>query len=166
MVESLKLLKEKGEDVYVVCTGNTNDYRDPSYFGRLKNKISEFGLEDRFIILGLIPFSHLFAFMRQSVALLNPSLFEGWSTTIEEAKSLGKRVLVSNLPVHIEQNAPKAIYFNPFSAEDLASKMFICWREYKSEPDLDLEREARDMIASRMKIFGEKFVKIIERTHR
>ncbi len=38
-----------------------------------------------------------------STALINPSQFEGWSTTVEEAKSLGVKMLLSDLEVHKEQ---------------------------------------------------------------
>ena len=41
--------------------------------------------------------------MCASVALLNPSHFEGWSTTVEEARALGVPMLLSDLDVHLEQ---------------------------------------------------------------
>jgi glycosyltransferase involved in cell wall biosynthesis len=41
--------------------------------------------------------------MRASTALINPSLFEGWSTTVEEAKSTGTPMILSDLGVHREQ---------------------------------------------------------------
>lgn len=43
-----------------------------------------------------MPYEHVPALLRESVALLNPSLFEGWSTTVEEGKSPGKHVLMSD----------------------------------------------------------------------
>ena len=37
--------------------------------------------------LGKVPYSDLINLINQSKALINPSLFEGWSTSIEEAKN-------------------------------------------------------------------------------
>ena len=64
-------------DIVVVCTGNTNEYRDPHYFGRLLSGISQAGLRESMILPGFVPREDLYALMRQSVAVLQPSLFEG-----------------------------------------------------------------------------------------
>lgn len=42
--------------------------------------------------------------MKHAIAIINPSLFEGGSTTVEEAKSLLKVIILSGIPVHREQN--------------------------------------------------------------
>jgi glycosyltransferase involved in cell wall biosynthesis len=52
-------------------------------------------------------------------ALLNPSRFEGWSTTVEEAKAVGTPMLLSDIPVHREQ-APNARFFGTEDAAALA----------------------------------------------
>lgn len=46
-------------------------------------------------MLGLVPRSDVIALMRYSISLINPSFFEGWSTTVEEAKSMGKQIILS-----------------------------------------------------------------------
>ena len=103
VIEALRLLKHEYPEIVVVCTGNTADPRNPDHFASLKAAIARHGLRDNIIILGLIPYSHVFPLMRQSLAVLQPSLFEGWSTTVEEAKSVGKPMLLSDIPVHREQ---------------------------------------------------------------
>ena len=40
-------------------------------------------------------------------------MFEGWSTSVEEAKILDKKILLSNIKVHKEQNPKRSYYFNP-----------------------------------------------------
>ena len=60
--------------------------------------------------------AHLFQIMRRSLAVLQPSLFEGWSTTLEEARSIGKRTIVSDIAVHREQDLHTAMYFRPRDA--------------------------------------------------
>lgn len=163
VIDALKILKERKDNVFVVCTGSEKDYRNPGYFNLLKEKIKEYDVESNIALLGLVPIEDLYAFMRQSVAVLNPSLFEGWSTTVEEAKSLGKRVLVSDISVHREQDAPGAAYFNPMDPEDLADKMSIMWKGYMPGPDLEMEENARSLLESRTIAFGREFFNILER---
>ena len=67
-----------------------DDYRNKDHVDELKNYISTCGLENNIRLLGFIDYNDLFYFMRHCVSIINPSLFEGWSTTVEEAKSLGK----------------------------------------------------------------------------
>ena len=62
--------------------------------------------------------------MRASIAVINPSLIEGWSTTVEEAKSLGVPLILSDIPVHREQNQ-EVMFFDPRSARSLAETMLL-----------------------------------------
>jgi hypothetical protein len=59
--------------------------------------------------------------MHHAIAVLNPSLFEGWSTTVEEAKAQGKQMILSSLPVHMEQaQEHRARFFYPEDSGALA----------------------------------------------
>ena len=55
--------------------------------------------------------------------MLNPSLFEGWSTTVEEARAMGTPMVLSDLEVHREQMDDAAIYFERNSALSLANAL-------------------------------------------
>ncbi len=103
VIEALAQLRASQPDVRVVCTGNTADHRDPMYFGELLAEVSRRGVRDNFVVLGWVPQAHIFHLMRQAVAVLQPSRFEGWSTTVEETKSVGKSMILSDIPVHREQ---------------------------------------------------------------
>ena len=59
----------------------------------------------------MIPLSHVYALLRACTGLINPSRSEGWSTTVEEAKSFGVPMILSDLDVHREQTAGAASYF-------------------------------------------------------
>jgi hypothetical protein len=80
-------------------------------------------VEKQFKILGVIPYEEMISLMHYSQAVINPSLFEGWSTSVEESKILNKRILLSDIPVHKEQNPSKGEYFNLSSPLELAKKM-------------------------------------------
>lgn len=104
----------------IVSTGNPFDKRDPSYASEMLAKLEAHGLTDKFIVLGLVPYSDILALNARSVALINPSLCEGWSTTVEEAKALGTPLILSDLAVHYEQAGELATFFDRTSPIDCA----------------------------------------------
>jgi len=57
------------------------------YFDSVMRQIAERNLSRNFRYLGMIPLSHVYALLRVCAALINPSRFEGWNTSVEEAKS-------------------------------------------------------------------------------
>jgi glycosyltransferase involved in cell wall biosynthesis len=120
VVEALGVLRERGGAPTVIATGDTRDPRRPDHYDSLRSRAEKLGIGDRFRALGLVPYEDMAALMRDSAAVLNPSRCEGWSTSVEEAKSMGKRVLLSDLAVHLEQAPERGIYFGPDDAEALA----------------------------------------------
>ncbi len=120
VLDALALLRSRGVDVVVVSSGKQMDERHPEYFPKFKAKLDSLGLHNQLRLLGLIPYADLAALMRASAGLINPSLFEGWSTPVEEARALGVPLLLSDLPVNREQVGDQARYFNPHSASELA----------------------------------------------
>lgn len=123
VIEALGLLKQQGISIVVAVTGNPLDPRHPEYVRQLKSKVESFGLLDNFKILGLVPRSHVISLMRTCTALINPSYFEGWSSTVEESRTLGIPLLLSDIAVHREQMREVATYFDPDDAKDLAVKL-------------------------------------------
>jgi glycosyltransferase involved in cell wall biosynthesis len=96
--------------------------------------------------------------LRKSLAIIQPSLFEGWSTVVEDARALGKSLILSNLPVHLEQNPPHAHYFDPTSPEALAEQIALLWNNAQPGSDLDREEEARQQSQKNVKDFGNRFL--------
>ncbi len=123
VIEALRILRQKSSNPVVAASGREEDYRHPQHFARLQALVSAYGLTHNFRFLGTVPRPHVFALMRVCTALINPSLSEGWSTPVEEAKSLGVPMLLSDLRVHREQAGDRACYFDPEAAEQLASLM-------------------------------------------
>lgn len=111
VVDALTNLKKSGRDVVVAVSGSPSDPRDAGYFDRLMQQVKDRDLETNFRYLGIIPLDHVYALLRSSVALINPSRFEGWSTTVEEAKSFGVPLILSDIDVHREQAGGAACYF-------------------------------------------------------
>ncbi len=127
VIEALGLLIKDGKNVQVLTTGNDVDYRHPEFFPSLMDRAGQLGVRDIFRHLGLVPLADLAGLMRGALAIINPSFFEGWSTTVEEAKSLDKRIILSDIPVHREQNPNHASFFPPDDFHALADKLWEVW---------------------------------------
>lgn len=120
VLDALSILKSRGKQVVIAASGKQYDPRSPNHFQSFKASLDQRGLASSLRLLGLIPYADLSALLTCCQALLNPSLFEGWSTTVEEARALGTPMLLSDLEVHFEQVGDQAHYFKRNSAENLA----------------------------------------------
>jgi glycosyltransferase involved in cell wall biosynthesis len=126
-------LKSQGLRVDLVCTGPTHDNRHPEFFPKLKSEIKALGIEQQVHILGMIPREDQICLIRASQAVLQPSQFEGWSTVIEDARSVGKPVIASNFPVHLEQNAPGSSFFHMGDSDACARAIAIFIQKEKDQ---------------------------------
>ncbi|MFN8346800.1 MAG: glycosyltransferase [Spirosomataceae bacterium] len=122
--QAIHHLQSQIEDFQVVFTGKEEDYRNPEYINSLKEFIIDKGLTQKIVSLGVIPREHQLGLMKHALAVIQPSKFEGWSTVVEDAKSLKKQILLSNLPVHVEQMGDLAYYFDSDSSEQLKELMY------------------------------------------
>ena len=113
IIESVELLKKDIEDILVIFSGKENDYRNTAYVDDLKRMVKEKGLEKNILFLGFIDRKEQLCLMKNAIAIIQPSLFEGWSTVIEDAKAMNQFVIASDLRVHKEQLVQNALFFNP-----------------------------------------------------
>lgn len=75
--------------------------------------------------IGFIPKEDLEKLIVASLAIIQPSLFEGWSTVIEESKQYNKYLIASDIAIHFEQmeNYPNKIFFSKSDPLDLSEKI-------------------------------------------
>jgi glycosyltransferase involved in cell wall biosynthesis len=157
VVDALRLLRDRGVNIVVASSGNPQDPRHADHYARLRDQVAREGLMEHFLFLGNIPSRDVAILMRSSVAMLNPSLFEGWSTTVEEAKSLGVRMVLSNLAVHREQTGAAAEFFDPNDPVAIAESLEKVWSEYHAPPSLTEQRAAAASAELRIRDFAEQF---------
>ena len=155
VIEALALLRARGQVVCVAASGKQEDERHPEHFPEVQRRIEASGIGGSLRLLGLIPYAHLASLMRASTALLNPSLFEGWSTPVEEARSIGVPLVLSDLAVHREQAGSRALYFDRHSAASLADALAAC----KPVPDDDAEARGAE---ARVEVFAAQFAQLAE----
>lgn len=110
--DAIERAAEQGWNGQLICTGSAHDHRQPGFVADLERRMA--ALEERGLVrnLGQVPRSGVVALLQSTRALINPSLFEGRSTTVEEAIALGIPMLLSDLPVHMEQAAGRAHFFD------------------------------------------------------
>ncbi|MGD9669407.1 MAG: glycosyltransferase family 4 protein [Hyphomicrobiaceae bacterium] len=161
VVEALKLARQRGTPLKVVSTGHTADRRHPDHFPALVEQIKVAGCTEDFKILGVVPYGDAATLMRYAVAIINPSLFEGWSTSVEESKSLGKTVILSDIPVHREQAPPHGHYFAPHEAEALLEHMVSVRSSYTREGDLIQQALAQQQFPERLRGFAMAYEDIV-----
>lgn len=118
--KALNELNKRGRCYTLALSGQTHDYRHAGHMESLLALVERLGVGANLRWLETIPYSDLLHLIAGAKALLNPSLFEGWSTTVEEAKSLGTAMALSSLDVHREQATGRAVFFDPADAGSMA----------------------------------------------
>ena len=159
--KAIKNLKAKGVEINLLCSGSLSDYRNTEFINEIKSYVIDNKLEDNIKILGLIDYIDVLYFMRYSIAVINPSLFEGWSSTVEECKSIGKNMILSNLKVHKEQNPAGSSFFELDNIETLEALLESMWKEETIQPNTMLEQAAAEILPERTYQFAKKYEAIV-----
>ena len=121
IIKAIAELKEQGINVVVAFSGKENDNRNPDYFQGLKKVVEVNDLTDNIKFLGFLDREVQLQLMKHSKAIIQPSLFEGWSTVIEDAMAMNQTIVASDLEVNIEQLGKKGIYFERLNHSQLAN---------------------------------------------
>lgn len=160
--EAVRILRDRGVEVTVVCTGSTWGFRGTDYFDRLTLFIAEHALEDRIRILGMLPRADQMALTRRAIAVLQPSRFEGWSTVIEDGKSLGKRIVASDIEVHREQleTLPDSQLLPQSDPDSWAATIESIWKTSEPGPDIARETKATAALVARRLECGSTFASV------
>ncbi|WP_323894324.1 glycosyltransferase [Aeromonas allosaccharophila] len=115
LIDAVGIIKSKGDrlNYQIVCSGSKEDFRFKGHYKNLLSLIDRYQLNEHDIcFLGQIDFEDVQALLCGSMAIINPSLFEGWSTVVEEARCLGKKLILSDINIHLEQGCgTNATYF-------------------------------------------------------
>jgi glycosyltransferase involved in cell wall biosynthesis len=151
--KALKILHEQSVKCVVAFSGKESDSRDAGYFKELKDFVSVNKLEEEVRFLGFIDRREQLALMKNSLAIIQPSLFEGWSTVVEESKAMNKLVIASDINVHKEQLQSNVLFFERNSPMDLVEKIKSCVLNQQVQNTIDYNE-------NRLK-FAEDFMNII-----
>lgn len=118
-------------EIGLVCTGQTEDYRFPNYFSELEELITNLKLNNRISILGYIPKKHQLQILKNTIAVIQPTLFEGGpgGGAVYESVAYGIPSIVSDIPVNLELDDESIVFFNAGSSVDLMEKMELIYHK-------------------------------------
>ena len=154
ILKSLVLLKELNKlDFLVAFSGKEYDYRNPQYFKELNDFCKKNNIQDHVLFLGFIDRKEQLYLMKNSLAIIQPSLFEGWSTVVEDSKKINQNCIVSDLKVHREQLKDDGYYFNPNDENQLAEVLSRFSENEIDKPDFNYDFDCEN--------FGRNFLEII-----
>ena len=127
------------KDIFLVCTGQTQDARFPDYFETLQRLIIELNLSDNVLILGYIPKIDQLQILKSCIAIIQPTLFEGGpgGGAVFESVAYGVSSIVSDIAVNKEIEDETVTFFNTGSEIDLAKKMLDIFQKGKQEYSTD-----------------------------
>lgn len=162
VIRALAELKARGKPLTIISTGKTADFRQPDFFARVEAEIRTLGVADVYRVLGIVPYEDVVSLMHHCAFVINPSRFEGWSTTVEEAKAAAKHILLSDIAVHREQ-APASADF--FQATDVAQLQDLLWARWSTRESLAATHSVapRQEHSARRRAFAENYLAIVER---
>ena len=155
VIKAAQILKKQGNPVIIAFSGKENDNRNPGYTEKLKGYVQENNLNDVIRFLGFLDRREQLKLMKHAVAVIQPSLFEGWSTVIEDAMAMNQKVIASDLEVNKEQLGDKGLYFERQNAQGLVEKILSVWSE--NNQTIDYHYEAK------LGSFGNTFKSVINR---
>jgi glycosyltransferase involved in cell wall biosynthesis len=129
VLKAVKLLKAKNINITVLFSGHEDDPRDKEYVNGLKKYILDNDLTSNIRFLGFLDRKEQLKILQNALAVIQPSLFEGWSTVVEDSKALNQFVIASALDVHKEQLKNNCLFFDPLKEEALAHVLEKCLEE-------------------------------------
>lgn len=163
LFEAIKILKENGIDITLVLTGAKKDYRAPEYYEELMQYIKVNNLQENILVLGFIDRAEQIFLIRRSLAVIQPSLFEGWGTVLEDCRALGKKVLLSDIEIHTEQKTDETIFFEKSNYIDLSEKIYeVLGVDTNNEL---VESRAREKAKINVEKYAKNFIDIVIETY-
>jgi glycosyltransferase involved in cell wall biosynthesis len=125
VVEALALARAQGSPIFMVFTGEMNDYRAPGYATHLMSQVQRLGVADDCLFLGLVPKLDQIAIMKSAIAVVQPTLFEGnpGGGAVCDAIGVGCPVIVSDIPVNREIEKYVDTFFSPTDPASLLQSM-------------------------------------------
>ena len=144
-IKAIKLLNERnGTDIKIICTGFKIDYRGNDHVEQITNYIRENEIENQVIFTDYLERKELLNLINNSIALIQPSLYEGGpgGFASADAVSLNKKVIISDIEINNEiSNDIRFIFFESNNEDDLSIKLENCIQNNKNE---NLNYEYRD----------------------
>jgi glycosyltransferase involved in cell wall biosynthesis len=119
LLEAYRIYREMSlrDDLLVIAGGK--GWKSGAFF----NKLKQHAFRHDIIMAGYVDRGTLGALYRHALALVYPSLYEGFGLPVAEAMSCGTPCLLSSNSSLPEVGGEAALYFDPLEPEDIADSM-------------------------------------------
>ena len=154
ILKAAVLLKTRKVTFQMVFTGSTKVESESSYYPSLLDFVHKNDIQKEIRFLGIVDRSEQLALMKNAEALVQPSLFEGWSTLVEESKALNKHIVLSDLAIHKEQIDVNCTFFDPLNENQLADILEIIFRNGVEVTPYDYNIDIRNYAKRILEIFN------------
>ncbi|MBC1256751.1 glycosyltransferase family 4 protein, partial [Trichormus variabilis] len=125
---------------YELWLAGPNDAR---YTPTLQAQVEELGITHRVKFLDYVSYSELPVIINQAIALVFPSLWEGFGFPVLEALACGTPVITSNLSSLPEVAGDAAILINPYNTAEITDAMQNIANDVKLQSHLSTQGIAR-----------------------
>ena len=151
VLKAMAFIKKAGANINVIFTGKYDYAPSKDYVEMLQNFIRNNHLKDQVFFTGFISRNEQIQLIQNALAVIQPSLFEGWSTVIEDAKALDKFIVASDIAINREQLKDNMVFFDPHNDLELAKHLselytadnLLCDSHY----DRNIKQSKEDLIA-------------------
>ena len=77
---------------------------------------------------------------------------------------MGKQIILSDIPVHREQNPERAMFFDPANPKELAKAIRECVRQWNPEEERVCAKRAHERQSGRTEAFASTYEEIVLQT--
>lgn len=143
LLEALKVLRDQGLAIPVVCTGAQNGFDIP-----VREAAARLGVAEQVIFTGFVDPIQLRSLYRLARLLVFPSLFEGWGMPILEAFAAELPVTCSNVTCLPDLTAGAALLFDPRDPGGIAAAIGDLWTDEAKRSEMTRRGLARASLFS------------------
>lgn len=115
LIKAFNKFTQKNSDIKLILVGD--------HYGVYQSRPIEEFSSDRVIITGFVPDEELGILLKNALAFIHPSVYEGFGMPIIEAMTNGIPVACSNVASLPEVAGSAALFFNPFDVDSITRVM-------------------------------------------
>ncbi len=119
LLEALSSLNTDLSDLQLIFVGSANTPDAIEYLNKMRTHIALLGIQEKVHFLGHVTAEKLAMLYQQAVAVVIPSLYEGFGLPVIEAQFFETPVLCANTASLPEIAGNSAIFFDPHSSQTL-----------------------------------------------
>jgi len=138
LLRLIKAVKRIDETLVIVGKSAVRDEYDKDHIENkpLREIQERYGNDKQVMRLGFVEDNDLNAIWQLATVYCMPSLYEGFGLSVVEAMEAGVPVVCSRTQVLVEVAGDSAVYFDPYSENDIAEKLKYVMSNKKIQKDL------------------------------